>query len=61
MVQEWKRQREKELELLRFLQENGHLPSNVDIKDVSENYGLQQLEHVQEENLERSDKSKLYF
>ncbi len=54
LVQEWKRQREKELELLRFLQENGHLPSNVDIKDMSENYGLQQLEHVQEENLDRS-------
>ncbi len=27
LVQEWKRQREKELELLRFLQENGHLPT----------------------------------
>ncbi len=49
-----KRQREKELELLRFLQENGHLPSNVDIKDISESYGLQQLDHVQEENLDRS-------
>jgi len=54
LVQEWKRQKEKELELLRFLQENGHLPSNVDVNDVAKKYGLQQLEHVQEENLERS-------
>jgi len=54
LIQEWKRQREKELELLRFLQENGHLHSNVDINDVAKKYGLQQLEHVQEENLKRS-------
>jgi hypothetical protein len=35
LVQEWKRQREKELELLCFLQENRHLPSNVDVNDVA--------------------------
>jgi hypothetical protein len=54
LVQEWKQQREKEIELLCFLQENRHLPSNVDVKDVAEKNGLQQWEHVQEENLERS-------
>jgi hypothetical protein len=36
LVQEWKWQREKELELLRFLQENRHLPSNVYVNDVAE-------------------------
>ena len=44
----------KKLELLCFLQENRHLPSNVDVNDVAKKNGLQQLEHVQEEKLERS-------
>jgi hypothetical protein len=35
LVLEWKQQREKELELLCFLQENRHLPSNVDVNDVA--------------------------
>ena len=52
LIQEWKRQREKELELLRLLQRNKHIPNDVNVLDVALKIGLNQTENLKEGDMD---------